>query len=300
MASGLTSRRGLASADGSAQALYLYGVSERSETAAGEGLTGVDGTAAVESIPCGEFFCWVSRVPRAEYATRLTENMENLDWLAAAGVRHQRAVGRLAERLDVLPARFGSVFLSEASLAADVRTRAGALREALQRIRGAEEWGVKLFAQSEPAAPTAASSGREYLQHKSVAIANRARPGAPPEVEALARELDTIARASTLHPRPAATQPGLVWQASYLVPRDRVKRFHALLQRWAKRLASARIETTGPWPSYSFVDSSAGKRRPPGRTAEANRPPAASASKPRKQRTATRTRTARGKAKRRR
>ena len=245
-------------------ALYLYGVSERCDPAAAADLVGVDATSPVECIPCQQFFCWVSRVSRTDYADRLAENMENLDWLAAAGVRHQRVVGRLAERLDVLPARFGSVFLNEQSLAADVRNRAADLRRALDRIRGAEEWGVKLFALPSAERPViSAATGRDYLERKQAQLADRGKPAPPRETAQLAAELDGIASASTPHPKPATQQAGLIWQASYLVPRTRVKKFHAVLQRFAPRLTGARLESTGPWPAYSFVSTPAMRRIAP-------------------------------------
>ncbi len=257
MATGVTSRDRIGPSSvrpPARDALYLYGISERCDPAAAQGLIGVDGSAPVECVPCGSLFCWVSRVARDVFADRLAENMENLDWLAAASVRHQRVVGRLAERLDVLPARFGSVFLSEPSLAQDVNSRAESLHRALGRIRGAEEWGVKLFAAPHSAdGNVSARSGREYLQRKSELLAAREQGGPPPETKALAAELDAVAAASTLHPRPATHQPGLVWQASYLVPRTRVKKFHAVLQRFARKLTGVRLETSGPWPPYSFV-----------------------------------------------
>ena len=94
--------------------LYLYGVSlpARAEVTA----EGVNGVAAIEALTYEGLCCWVSRVDRTEFAERLAENMENLEWLATVGVRHQRAVAELATKTEILPARFGTVFLSEQSL----------------------------------------------------------------------------------------------------------------------------------------------------------------------------------------
>src|SRR5919198_2589343 len=71
------------------EVLYLYGITKQAPTAR-LGKAGIDGRSPVESISCGDFTCWVSKVDRAEYADRLAENMENLDWLATAGLRHQQ------------------------------------------------------------------------------------------------------------------------------------------------------------------------------------------------------------------
>ena len=64
------------------------------------------------SIPvvCGEFVCWVCEVDQEGFADAVERNMENLEWLALHGVRHQQAVGEVAEQMTIVPARFGTVF----------------------------------------------------------------------------------------------------------------------------------------------------------------------------------------------
>src|SRR5436305_5173055 len=119
---------------GQKNVLYLYGISEGQVPP--PSLAGVDGAATIEAVPCAGLVCWISRVAASDFADNLARNMENLDWLAEVGVRHQRAVAAVAELCDVLPARFGTVFLSESTLAADVRSRKPTLLADLQRIRG--------------------------------------------------------------------------------------------------------------------------------------------------------------------
>ena len=96
-----------------APVLYLYAIAKapkgRLPSIAAEG---IDGLAAVEAVPCEGHVCWVSRVPRDQFADHLTERMQDLEWLASAGLRHQRAVGEIASKLTSLPARFGTVFLN--------------------------------------------------------------------------------------------------------------------------------------------------------------------------------------------
>src|SRR5207253_1763735 len=79
------------------------------------------------------------------------KRLEDLDWLAVVSVRHQRAVAAIAESRDTLPARLGTVFLSEASLEADIRKRKAALDADLRRIAGTHEWGIKVFVSPQPA-----------------------------------------------------------------------------------------------------------------------------------------------------
>jgi hypothetical protein len=233
-------------------ALYFYGVS-RGRVARAASLRGIDAIGMVENRDCSGLTCWYSRVDRGEYGERLERNMENLEWLAAASVHHQRVVGSIAESADILPARFGTVFLGERSMASDVAARKAALMRALQRIEGASEWGVKVFAEAREAMPsTPASSGTDYLLKKREQLHQRSQFVAPPELGAMTAALRKVAVAS-MPARGKSPQPGLLWQASFLVKRTREKAFHEILRKFASRLAEARIETSGPWPPYSFA-----------------------------------------------
>ena len=237
--------------DGSA--LYFYGVSRGRASRRAQTLRGIDAIGAVESRDCSGLTCWYSRVDRGEYGEALERNMENLEWLANASVHHQRVVGSIAESADILPARFGTVFLGERSMAVDVAGRKSALLRALQRIEGASEWGVKVFAETRHAAPsTPASSGTDYLLKKREQLQQRAQFVAPPELGKMSAELRKVAVAS-VPARGKSPQPGLLWQASFLVKRSREKAFHEVLRKFALQLADARIETSGPWPPYSFA-----------------------------------------------
>src|SRR5919205_2096754 len=146
--------------------IYLYGVSK--SAGAVPNVAGVDGKSKIQAIDCGGLVCWVSRVPAAEFGEKVSQNLEDLDWLAAVSVRHQRSVSAIAKSCDMLPARLGTVFLTEESLRADIRRRSDSLERDLKRIAGMQEWGVKIFLAPQPTAlPSNVKSGREYLEPKS-------------------------------------------------------------------------------------------------------------------------------------
>lgn len=240
-------------ARGTATALYLYGITQPPIGAAATA-EGVDGTAPVEPVVCAGLLCWVSRVSRTEFADRLAANMEDLQWLASASVRHQRVVSEIARHAAVLPARFGTVFLSQQSLEKDVGKRKRALLEAFKRVADADEWGVKVFTTRSAAPPVKARSGREYLQRKAALLQERPSPQLAAEVKTFASELRRIARARTVGGKVSAGQRNLEWQGSFLLPRTRRKALERILRRFAARWGeSRRIECSGPWPPYSFV-----------------------------------------------
>ncbi len=233
--------------------VYFYGVTAKS--AARIAIAGVDGQATVDSIACADVLCWVSLVPRAEFADNLAKNMENLDWLSGAGVRHQAVVSAIGRKADILPARFGIVFLDMASLKRDVLKRKKLLLSDLRKIRGCDEWGVKVFS-IQPKIQLLANkpaSGREYLKNKATLL-RRSSPGTIEDLDKFSSALRGIAAETAEGDKIAGGKPDLKWQSSLLIKRTARKKLEALLRKYSALWAeSARLECTGPWPPYSFV-----------------------------------------------
>jgi hypothetical protein len=239
-----------------ATVLYLYGITDAKADRKPLRAAGIDGAAAVEAHDSAGVLSWVSRVSRADFGEGLQRKMEDLEWLAEASVRHQRAVAEIAGRADVLPARFGTIFNSTASLDAHLRQRAAAIRKTLERIRGAEEWGIKIFAepQAGPSLAALATSGSDYLRKKSEALKSRAHHELPAAINEFARELQKLAAETAPVGKVSSGQRDLVWQTAVLLRHPRAAGLQRLLQKYAQKLGDAyRIEATGPWPPYSFA-----------------------------------------------
>lgn len=239
--------------------LYLYAISRKPKAGLPRvTVEGIDGEAGIDAIPVHGYICWIGRVAREEFAERLAEQMENLEWLASAGLRHQRAVAAITEKVVALPARFGTVFLGEPSLNQHVRERKRALDEAFERVADADEWGVKVFRVATPRpqqSPSAAPvTGVEYLKRKAQSRQSIRGTEVDDQILSLARQLDSLAVASSPGGKASEGQPGLLWHGSFLIRRKDRKKLETLLSRfatkWHHRL---RIDWSGPWPPYSFV-----------------------------------------------
>lgn len=232
--------------------LYLYGISAKNPKV--KITSSIHGTAAVECLEDSGLTAWLSRVPETEFGGKLAANMENLEWLAGASVRHQRAVSQISEAITLLPARFGTVFKGEESLVQHMREQKEKLSATLARIEGTEEWGVKLFLNpSPPASRIEAASGRDYLRAKAM-VQVKKRTELDPDVVEFARELQAIATDSAPAGKVSSGQSNLEWQASFLVRKKDRPKWDNMLKRYATRWADRReIQCTGPWPPYSFV-----------------------------------------------
>ena len=237
--------------------LYLYGITKGSEP--GLSIRGVDDIAPIETITCAGLVCWISRVSRIDFADNLPKNIENLDWLAAMSVRHQRAVSAIAEAHDTLPARFGTIFLNQSSLCRDIRDRKAVLERDFERVEGSEEWGIKVFAVPAPASavPAKVRTGKDYLQAKSSLM--QSRPGKKPDqdVARFAAELASISESTAAGGSISGGRRDLLYQVSLLLKKSKRKKLQALLRRFSEQWKGTRnIECTGPWPPYSFVSRS--------------------------------------------
>ena len=236
--------------------LYLYGVTEGK--IAFSGTLGVDGSSSVEAIRCAGLVCWISRVSRREFADNLSANMENLDWLAEASVHHQRVVSAIARQTDVLPARFGTVFLTGTSLEADVRKKKRTLEKDFAKIHDSDEFGIKIFGVLRPVELPASPSrsGKDYLKAKAALLQQKPARSkvSDSDFQDFAGELRRIAVDTAEVGKISGGQRGLQWQTSVLLRRTDRKKFDVLLRKYSKQWAGERqIECTGPWPPYSFV-----------------------------------------------
>jgi len=240
-----------------ARVLYLYAISQLPRrTPPAVTADGIDGAAPVETLRCGDQLCWISRVPKDDYADRITEHMQDLEWLAAAGLRHQRVVAEIANLLPTLPARFATVFLTEASLGKHIDERNSALRTAFARVADADEWGVKIFALAPPKSRTvsAPACGADYLKRKAEMLQPRTAKKLDEEVAQFISALKDIAVADSPGGKASDGQPGLVWHGAFLVRRKDRKMLDAALKKYAAQWHGARrIDCSGPWPPYSFV-----------------------------------------------
>jgi hypothetical protein len=183
--------------------------------------------------------------------------MQDLDWLAGVTTRHQQVVSVIAQAADVLPARFGIEFLNEQSLRSHVEVRQAALRADFDRIRGKEEWGVKVFAL--PRAPLPQKgirTGKAYLEAKS-ALVRRPAGRSSPELEGFARALGKMADEIAEGGKFAAARRDLEFHKTLLLKRANRKKLESIMRTYSRKWKDKkRIECTGPWPPFSFVSQS--------------------------------------------
>lgn len=204
----------------------------------------------------------VSSVPSATYnAASLESRLSDLEWVSAAGAAHHRVVDALSESgLVVLPFRLFTVFSSDEQAVATVRKLGPALSRAFDRVRGREEWVLRVGkpdpARMEPKGKaTAPTSGTSFLAAKAAAKREDAARAARVKADASASydALQRLAEGATTK----AVEPGgtLILDAAFLIAPSRVDALKQALTNAAAGLLrdGCPVSLTGPWPPYSFA-----------------------------------------------
>lgn len=179
----------------------------------------------------------------------------------AAASEYDRTIRRLMEHEAILPARFGSLLDDELALRALLRSRREELLSRLGCVRGAVEIGLRAAwrpgadgtpgsvsrpaSVSGPDSVAGSGSGSAYLRER-VEARRRARR--------VADDLDPLTAVARSARRALVPAPGTAVLDAYLVDRERLDEFVALVERLDSRLDGVDVVCTGPWPPYSFAE----------------------------------------------
>ena len=160
-------------------------------------------------------------------------------------LRHALVVEDLmASSAAVLPARFGDDFPDEESLVRAIRDRSAALREALRRVHGCVEIGLRVLGPDRAQASMPVESGSAYMERRLAEVSASERL-----VRDLHGPLAELARESVVQ---RSASPVLLL-AAYLLPPDLVTAFQDQLRRLEASHPELDFVCTGPWAPYSFA-----------------------------------------------
>ena len=216
--------------------LYLYALTDHPAV--------VPETRGIDETPIA-----VERIDGIQAVVGLVDG-ERVDPAQKAILAHARVVDEVAAvNAAVLPARFGRGYADTDALRRAVGERAADLREALGRVRGCVELGLRVLAQP-VSAESAGSTGRDYMLGR---LAEQRR--AEGVADELHGPLAALARDATSS---VGTTPQLLLSASYLVDRGELDAFHQAVAQLERAHAGLTLACTGPWPPYSFATAEIG------------------------------------------
>lgn len=222
--------------------IHLYALARRPELP--WALVGIDGADLVV-VSCG-----VLHAIGSEHATAPPPDRDR-------ALQHAAVVGALADRLAVLPLRFGAVHQDRHTVQATVRAQTDGLVRALDRVGGHAEYVVRLArapgrAAQAPITRTldrvpVAGSGRAYLELRLAELraAHDAEQVSVAQLRALTEPLTDHAAVALERAGPFGPE------RCYLVGRDELATFTSV----AAACLEGRDELMlgGPWPPFTFA-----------------------------------------------
>jgi len=237
----------------------------------------IEEDAALEWISVSNLAALASRVPLAAYNEEsLAEHLTDATWTAIRAMRHETVVEYVAKRISVVPLRFGTIYLERAGIEKMLTEKARELEEIIQHLQGREEWGVNVFCdramlmssitsvspvlREMVALAEESSPGQSYLIQKKIGAlkADEARAAVNnivEQIEARLKEQSDDARRLRILKVETTEHGELKAKFAFLVKRSGFEEFRDAAERLAQenQAAGIRIELTGPWPVYNFV-----------------------------------------------
>jgi len=256
--------------------LYLYGIVRADVRITGE-LPGVDSSSSVFLLEGSELAAIVSSVPLEEFGEEpLRENLNEVAWLEEKARAHEGVLEALLESTTVVPTRLCTIFSDEKQVREMMSRERDALLEALERLEGKAEWGVKAFAGSgaleraalerakEGADEESVSPGAAYMdrRRREARARENAEEIADGWAQAIHERLARCAAEALLNPlqrREVSGRDGdMLLNGVYLVEDEKVEQFRELASELADDYCTrgVLVELTGPWPAYNFVKNS--------------------------------------------
>ena len=260
----------------SALGLYLYGIVRANVRITGE-LPGVDSRHDAFLLEGNELAAIVSSVSLEEFGEEpLRENLNEVAWLEEKARAHEDVLEALLESTTVVPTRLCTIFSDEKQVREMMSRERAALLEALERLEGKAEWGVKAFAGpdaleraalervKEGADEESVSAGAAYMdrRRREARARENAEEIADGWAQAIHERLARCAAEALLNPlqrREVSGHDGdMLLNGVYLVEDEEVERFRELASELADdyRTRGVLVELTGPWPAYNFVKNS--------------------------------------------
>jgi hypothetical protein len=225
----------------------------------------------VRLIRHGDLAALVGEVDLAEFGQdALPERLNDRAWLEEKVRAHEDVLQRAAAERAVVPLRFGTIYDERSDVVALLEARGDEFRDALARVRGRVELGVKVWvdrAGFEQAlardAPDGegASAGRSYMlrRQNERRVAEEAAARLGEVAHDIHDRLTAVAdEAAVNRPQPrelTGRDEQMLLNGAYLVPRGD-RGLEALVEALSAEYADAglSLEVTGPWPPHNFVD----------------------------------------------
>lgn len=232
----------------------------------------------LKSIVIGDFQVIVKYVSSQEFSEEnFKRNLSDIEWLENSAREHVEVISTLMDQNTAIPFKFGTIFNSEDSLRKFITDYSDSLLENFHHIEGKEEWSVKIYCDRK-----SLSEQIDELSEETAALEKQIMASSPGKAFLLRRkkselvenEMDRICKSygqnyydefrklsvstnlNNLLPKEfTGREDTMILNAAFLVNKAKVNDFRNTVDTLRKKDGNSGffIETTGPWPPFSFI-----------------------------------------------
>jgi len=259
---------------------YIYGImkNDGSQTIGRLPEKGIDPIYPVYALSHRAIQAVVSKVSLQEFGQQeLEANFNNIHWVDAKARFHLSVLETLLADGTVIPMRFCTIYRSERRMQELMEQYYDKLLDTLARLDGKQEWGVKIYCDSEALAQRIGEIS-DRVKELRTAIAQKSEGAAyfskKKLEEVIAAEIERISDeyAQLSHNRLSShaaeavinslqdkkitgRKEEMILNVAYLVTDEQLAAFRAELESLEKEYGDLALsyEITGPWPPYNFV-----------------------------------------------
>jgi hypothetical protein len=237
---------------------------------------GLDDQSPIQVVAFEDLAAVFCTVPLKDFCgPEAKERLQDLTWIGPRIFRHQKVVAGVMQFSPVLPARFGTIFSSPATLKEVLQRHHDIIAGFLGQVANKAEWAVKgmldrasaqdklvsLRLAKETKQMEGLSPGRRYFREQ------RLRADSAQELQEwlqkVGRELwaELRGQAAAVRERrrlsreASGSDKDMAWNWAFLVANEAEAGFKARIQAANAQYADRGLvlEFTGPWPPYSFT-----------------------------------------------
>lgn len=259
---------------------YVYGVVGGDSNQPVEGLPkeGIDPAYPVYALPYQAVQAIVSRVSLQEFGQEVLEaNLNDIKWLEAKVRAHQGILETVLANRTLIPMRLCTIYRSESRVQEMLGQHYDDFVEALVRLEGKQEWGVKVYCDGETLAHRVGevsdrvkkfkaeveqqSSGVAYFLKKKMdeTIAEEVERISDEHAQRSHDRLSSHAEEAVVNPLQSkeltGRKEGMILNGAYLVLEEQLTAFRAEMENLKEEYGDLGFsyEMTGPWPPYNFM-----------------------------------------------
>jgi hypothetical protein len=262
-------------------ATYVYCLVQSARAPSVKGVpSGIPGAGPARVLPVDRgIWAVVADAPLERFSDeQLQLELQDLEAVSRYALAHAAVIEFFFQKAPVIPLKLFTLFSRDERARVQLAGRGSTVRNLFSKVRGLEEWGVRITAVSRrtpsvaprrrgPAlsAEKPPASGRDYLEIKRQMKDHDGAPSAADrrEVRAALAALTKLAAnvRKEAFPPPARGRP-YVAGASFLVKAQRRAAWKKRISQLAASLGKQehRLDVSGPWPPYHFTTQQRGTR----------------------------------------